>query len=199
MFGGIAMDATGSPAFSESNSVPADRCERRPVRMPGYVLRGDGTTQQIYVLDLSYEGCGIETPVPLEPAEEIKLSVLQRGAIDAVVRWCSDGKAGLAFAPAKEKQYSPRRSDRIALTADVVVRRVGRVSFRVDVADASPEGCKVQLVERPSVGERVLVKFDGLEALEAEVCWVEGFTAGLMFEKPMHPAVFELLIERLSH
>jgi hypothetical protein len=44
----------------------------------------------------------------------------------------------------------------------------------------------------------VLVKFDGLEALEAEVCWVEEFTAGLRFEKPMHPAVFDLLVERLN-
>jgi hypothetical protein len=55
------------------------------------------------------------------------------------------------------------------------------------------------LVERPSEGERVLIRFEGLEALEAEVCWVEGFTAGVKFERPMHPAVFELLIERLSH
>ena len=34
--------------------------------------------------------------------------------------------------------------------------------------------------------------------LEANVCWVDGFTAGLSFEKPMHPAVFELLVERLT-
>jgi hypothetical protein len=193
------MDALGDPAFSGSNGVPVDRCERRPVRMPGYALRGDGTTHQIYVLDLSYEGCGIETSVPLEAAEEIKLSVLQRGAIDAVVRWCRDGKAGLAFAPVVEKHYSPRRSERVDLTADVTLRRVGRSSFAVNVTNASPEGCRIQLVERPSEGERVLIRFEGLEALEAEVCWVEGFTAGVKFERPMHPAVFELLIERLSH
>jgi hypothetical protein len=35
--------------------------------------------------------------------------------------------------------------------------------------------------------------------MEAEVCWVDGFVAGLKFIKPMHPAVFDLLIERLSH
>jgi len=44
----------------------------------------------------------------------------------------------------------------------------------------------------------VLVKFDGIEAMDAEVCWLEGFTAGLRFVRPMHPAVFDLLVERLA-
>ena len=195
------MDAGGNPAFEDSSGVPVDRCERRPVRMRGYALRGDGTTHQIYVLDLSYEGCGIETPVPFEPGEEIKLSVLQRGAIEAVVRWSSNGKAGLAFTPETQaaRPYSPRRAKRVELTADVTLRRIGKASFCVGVTDASPEGCRVQLVERPSEGEHVLVKFEGLEPLEAEVCWVENFTAGVKFRKVMHPAVFELLIERLRH
>jgi hypothetical protein len=188
------MDSGGSPAFSDSNSVPVDRCERRPVRMPGYAVRGDSTTHQIYVLDLSYEGCGIETPVPLEPAEEIKLSVLQRGAINAVVRWYREGKAGLAFVPVTEKHYSPRRSDRVALTADVTFRRVGRSSFSVNVSDASPEGCKVQLVERPSEGERVLVKFESLEVMEAYVCWVVVLVSFLILIKPMNPWVFYFFI-----
>ena len=194
------MDASGSSAFSDPTPVPADRSERRAVRMRGYCVLEGGETHEIFVLDLSYEGCGIETPVRLEPGQPIKLSVLRRGAIDAVVRWYRDGKAGLAFVPEEPdaKTHSPRQSERISLAADVCLRRIGKSTFRVNVADLSPEGCKVQLVERPSPGERVLVKFEGLEVLEADVCWVEGFTAGVSFERPMHPAVFELLIERLT-
>ncbi|HEX6660533.1 MAG TPA: PilZ domain-containing protein [Sphingomicrobium sp.] len=194
------MDASGSSAFSEPTPVPGHRSERRAVRMRGYCVLDCGTSHEIFVLDLSYEGCGIETPVPLEPGQSIKLSVLRRGAIDAVVRWCRGSKAGLSFVPMEPeaRAYAPRQSERIALAADVRLRRVGRSTFRVNVTDLSPEGCKVLLVERPSKGERVLVKFDGLEVLEANVCWVEDFTAGLSFEKPMHPAVFELLIERLT-
>jgi hypothetical protein len=30
------------------------------------------------------------------------------------------------------------------------------------------------------------------------VCWIDGFTAGLHYVRPMHPAVFELLVERLK-
>jgi hypothetical protein len=194
------MDASGSSAFSNPTPVPASRSERRAVRMRGFCVLEGGETHEIYVLDLSYEGCGIDSPVPLEPGQAIKLSVLRRGAIDAVVRWYRDGKAGLSFVPptAEEKERAPRRSERVSLAADVRLRRIGKSTFRVTLNDVSPEGCRVQLVERPAVGERVLVKFEGLEVLEAEVCWVEGFTAGLNFDKPMHPAVFELLVERLT-
>jgi hypothetical protein len=194
------MGAAAGPTTSEPDATPVVRGERRPVRLRGHIARGDGTTHQIYVLDLSYEGCGIDTPVALEPSEAIKLSVLTLGAIDAVVRWSSGGKAGLVFAPqpAARKKHWPRRSKRIPLTAEVTLRRLGRATFRVGVSDVSPEGCKVELVERPSIDEHVLVKFDGLEPLESEVCWVEGFTAGVKFVRPMHPAVFDLLVVRLS-
>ncbi|MFL6728735.1 MAG: PilZ domain-containing protein [Sphingomicrobium sp.] len=195
------MDAAGGPDFSNVDNAPADRSERRLVSLRGYVILADNSHHPVQVLDLSYEGCGIETIAPLEPAQQLKLSVLQRGAIDAVVRWSRNGKAGLAFTqPASEaKKHWPRRSERIELVADVCLRRVGRSTFRVAVTNASPEGCKVQLVERPSEGERVVVKFEGLEPLESKVAWIDNFTAGLRYSRPMHPAVFELLVERLKN
>ena len=194
------MGIAGGPAFSEFDKAPAERLERRPVRMRGYIIMGDKTHHEIHLLDLSYEGCGIETAAELEPGQAVKLSILQRGAIDAVVRWCRGDKAGLAFVPAaaEAKKHWPRRSERVALSAEVTLRRLGYASFSVTVTDASPDGCKVELVERPAEGERVLVKFDGLEPLESEVCWIEGFTAGLKFARPIHPAVFDLLVERLG-
>ncbi len=78
------------------------------------------------------------------------------------------------------------------------LRRLGQNNYRVRVNDLSPEGCKVDLVERPRVGEHMLIKFDGLEALDAEVCWVDGFVAGLRFQKPIHGSVFDILLERLK-
>jgi hypothetical protein len=193
------MDATGGPAFSSHDTGPAERPERRHVSMHGHALLGDGSTHPIQVLDLSYEGCAIATDLNLAPGDAIKLSVLRRGVIDAEVRWCADGKAGLAFTPleAEAKKHWPRRSDRVSLAAEVILRRRGKTAFRVTVTDVSPEGCKVALVERPGVDEHVLIKFDGIEAIDSQVCWVEGFTAGLKFERPMHPAVFELMVERL--
>ena len=170
--------------------------------MRGYVILADHHHHEITLLDLSYEGCGIETvdDLQLEPGQELKLSVLRRGAIDAVVRWRSGNKAGLAFTmPAESARRDwQQRAQRVALAANVSLRRIGRSTFHVTVNDASPEGCRVQLVERPGDGERVLVKFDGLEPLEAEVAWTDNFTAGLRYLRPIHPAVFELLVERLK-
>ena len=62
----------------------------------------------------------------------------------------------------------------------------------------SPSGCRVEFVDRPPVGERQWVKFKGLDAIEAEVSWLEGSSAGLHFLRPIHRAVFELLVARLK-
>ena len=193
------MDIASGPTCPDDSNVPVDRSERRAVTMRGYVIVGDGSHHQIQLLDLSYEGCGVETEAPLAAGQRIKLSVLRRGGIDAEVRWVRDGKAGLVFVAQEpeQKTFAERKSQRITTAAEVTMRRLGSANYRLSVSDLSPHGCKVELVERPAVGERVLIKFEGLEVLDAEVCWVDGYTAGLRFERPMHPAVFELLVERL--
>lgn len=92
----------------------------------------------------------------------------------------------------------PRKSVRVGLNADVVLRRAGQNNYRTTIFDLSPHGCKVEFVERPRLDELVWVKFDGLEALDAYVCWVEGFAAGLEFQRPIHPAVFEMLVKKVA-
>jgi hypothetical protein len=44
----------------------------------------------------------------------------------------------------------------------------------------------------------VWVKFEGMESLQSEVCWVAGSTLGLKFDNPVHPAVFDLLLTRIE-
>jgi hypothetical protein len=181
--------------------TPVERRERRPVSMRGFAVRADGETIEIVLLDLSYEGCGIETTTKLHRGEALKITVLGRCAIDTHVRWCRGGKAGLNFdteAEAPAKRHVERGSNRVPLTAEATMRRLGHANFRVRVFDLSPTGCKVELIERPNDREHVLVKFDGLEILEAEVCWIKRKTAGLRFERPIHPAVFDLMVERFN-
>ena len=93
---------------------------------------------------------------------------------------------------------APRKSARAPLAGEVTLRRPGHANYRVRAFDASPYGCKLEFVERPVLDELVWVKFDGLEALEASVCWIEGHAIGLEFERPIHPAVFESLRSRLA-
>jgi hypothetical protein len=176
------------------------RRERRPVRLGAYGVLEDGQTVEVAVLDLSYEGCAIACQFELTPGERIKLYVLRRGAIAATVHWAKDGKAGLVFDASTEpvRQHWPRRCERVTIDAEMAMRRLGQANFTVRVADLSPDGCKVELIDRPGVDEPVLIRFKGLEVMPAEVCWVDGAWAGLRFEKRMHPAVFELLLERLG-
>ena len=99
--------------------------------------------------------------------------------------------------PESDPRYS-RRSDRVAVDAEVALRRAGQQLYRVRVYDASPHGCRLEFVERPQLEERVWIKFDGLSAVEGMVCWTEGFVAGIEFVPAIHPAVFDLLVPRLT-
>jgi hypothetical protein len=177
-----------------------DRSERRPVNLTGFLALADGSTSEITVLDMSYEGCRIATVVELAAGQPVKLAVLRRGAIIASVRWAEDGQAGLVFAAEAEaeREHWPRRSERLDLVAEVTLRRPGKQNYRVRAYDVSPEGCKVELIDRPEVGEQLWIKFDGLESLHARVCWIESSRAGLEFDRPIHAAVFDLLLARLG-
>jgi len=44
------------------------------------------------------------------------------------------------------------------------------------------------------VGDRFFLKFSTLEALEAEVVWVDSSEAGCRFARPLHPAAFETVV-----
>lgn len=186
---------------SRRRGSPADqRQERRSVSMHGHLVRGGGVTQVITLTDLNYGGCGIRTPVELELGEEVKVLVQGRGSIAAEVRWYANGKAGLVFEPVAQeaKEQIERHAARLEVPGEVALRVPGHNNYHVRMLDLSTDGCRVELVERPSVGDLMMVKFDGLEVMDAEVCWVEEFVAGLRFDRPIHPAVLDLLVKRLA-
>ena len=90
-----------------------------------------------------------------------------------------------------------RGSLRRAVTAEVRLRRTGKISYTVPAIDLSTSGCRVEFVERPLQDEIVWVKFDGLEPLEAIVRWTRDFTVGLEFRRSIDPRVLDLLLHRL--
>ena len=55
----------------------------------------------------------------------------------------------------------------------------------------------MEFVERPRLDETVWVKFDGLDAVESSVCWIKGHDVGIEFARPIHAAVFDVLVQRL--
>jgi hypothetical protein len=175
---------------------------RRPVALQAQAKRSDGSVMSAVVTDLSFEGCALQSGSALEAGEAVQLTVQNRGAIEAIVRWVSGTKAGLLFRPDAESATGPLKAERceqrISLEAEVALRRAGKLTFRVRLFDVSPAGCKAEFVERPELHEQLWVKFDRVEALEASVCWIAGTKVGLRFLRPVHPAVFDLLLQRLS-
>jgi hypothetical protein len=91
-----------------------------------------------------------------------------------------------------------RASPRVLVLCEVTLRRDGGNNYRVNAFNLSATGCKVEMVERLRIGEGVWIKFEGIEPQHATVFWVEPPAAGLQFDRPMHPAVFDSLIRRLS-
>ena len=180
---------------------PTPRHEkRRDVALSGFAVLEDGTTHDVSVVDLSYDGCKIEAAFTLVPGTTLKLSVLRLGCLPAQVRWSQAGKAGLSFAPNAmfEREEIERSHERIELEAEVSLRRPGRHRYQGRTFDVSPRGCKVEFVERPRADEHPWIKFDGLEPVEAQVRWVDDFIGGVEFVRPIYPAVFELLMARLK-
>lgn len=187
------MSSEGSPDPFET------RRGRRSVEMRGYVVRADQQIIDVTVAELSYSGCAVRTEIPLEPGEAVLISVLGRGGGKAIVRWYQDRRAGLEFEPSDVRhERRARAGDRKLIDATVLLRRSAHSGYLVKVFDVSPSGCRCEFIERPNIGERVWIKFDRLEALESEVRWLKDTNAGVRFMNPIHPAVFDLLLQRIS-
>ena len=91
-----------------------------------------------------------------------------------------------------------RRWNRVAPRGEVVVRRLGGFNFQVALHDLSAGGCRVELIEASEPGDSVITRLPQLEPLGATVCWAEGTTAGIRFSNAIHPAVFDMVVDRMA-
>lgn len=195
--------AANSPAL-EPGGLPETgsrrRRARRAVRIDGIVHRADKTQIDVRVIDFTFNGCGIELMEPLEAGEAVSVALLSLGPIPAHVVWRRLNRAGLEFDPVPSDGNAKvdRRDERSEVTAEITAKALGSIHYRVRIFDISTSGCRVETVELPAIGEHMLIKFSGIEVLDAEVCWVQGHYAGLKFRKPIHPAVLEMLLRRLN-
>ncbi len=195
------MDHVPAVPKAASDDAPGmpEREPRRAVEFPAHLVVSGGLELDVRVLDLSYDGCQVEVPRVVFENDEVQLSVQGRGVIHATVRWCNSGRAGLKFA-AEEAERDPvdRKGNRRNSGIEAQLRRLGNLSYTVAIRDISREGCQVDLVERPAIGEVMQLKLPGLETMAARVRWVDNYVAGLHFDQPMHPAVFDLLMQRMG-
>jgi PilZ domain len=185
------------PSTAEATDPPFDdREQRRAVNLSGFGLLEDGRTFAVSIAELSYKGCKIETSVALLPGLRLTLSVTgSTRPVHAIARWYKDGFAGLEFTlEDASAEQTLRQHERLQLSAEIVLRRMGRQQYQARLLDLTPAGCKVEFVERPRAEEILWIRFHRFDAIEAKVRWVDGFYGGLEFARPIYPAVFDLLL-----
>jgi hypothetical protein len=94
--------------------------------------------------------------------------------------------------PSADGKTERRRSSRVVMASEVLVRRLGGFNFSVALKDISSGGCRVE------VGDPVIARLPQLEPLGSRVCWAEGATTGMQFLTTIHPAVFDMLLTKIS-
>ena len=73
--------------------------------------------------------------------------------------------------------------------------RRGVLRAKVTLSDLTCRSVRIDSMETLRPGMLVWLTIPGLEARPATVDWTSGFTAGLRFEAPLHPAVLDALLE----
>lgn len=89
-----------------------------------------------------------------------------------------------------------RRADRISIDLDAGLRQRGAAAVSVHIRDLSTHGFRIVTHLELAVGTDVWLRLPGLEASLARVMWVDGNLAGCAFDRPLHPAVLELVVKR---
>lgn len=90
----------------------------------------------------------------------------------------------------------PRTSERRPLSL-LVKSRVRSREVYVDLLDISESGCKIR--GKPGfalLGDRVMMRMNGINAPLGTIVWIDGAFAGVAFEGEMHPAVVDHLCEQ---
>ncbi len=90
-----------------------------------------------------------------------------------------------------------RKSARVPVSLDAGLRpRGGYSAVSVQILDLSTHGFRIESLLDLTVGMDVWLRLPGLEPCHAKVAWVEHYVAGCAFERPLHPAVLEMIIGR---
>ena len=83
------------------------------------------------------------------------------------------------------------------MTCEVDFKRHGDARYKVELFDLSASGCCLSPPVRLEAGDVVSLRFPGLAAVHGAVAWAQGWRAGIVFDRPFHPAVLADVADRL--
>lgn len=88
-------------------------------------------------------------------------------------------------------ETTPRRAERVPLRAEIDFRRQGDHRYPVTILDFSAEGCRLEAPVKVTPGDPVWISLPGLKSIQGTARWVEDWTIGVEFDRPLYPAVFD--------
>lgn len=98
---------------------------------------------------------------------------------------------------ADEVVYIPR-PERISIDLEVMARVHGS-RRKVVLRNLTTQGARIDALEGLRYDDVVTLTLPGLKPKPAYVVWVKGESAGLAFERPLHPEIFATLVRKHGH
>jgi hypothetical protein len=89
-----------------------------------------------------------------------------------------------------------RKSERTHVEIGAGLRQRGASGVTVQILDLSTHGFRASTHLDLQPGSDVWLKLPGLEALHAKVAWANAHFVGCAFEKPLHPAVLNMVVRK---
>ncbi|WP_340588456.1 PilZ domain-containing protein [Erythrobacter alti] len=87
-----------------------------------------------------------------------------------------------------------RENGRVKVDLNCEIRVGARAWRKTRIADLTPGGFQVTILDMPARGTSVYLRFAGIQLLHAEVCWSDRDVAGCKFETPLSPYVFDHIV-----
>jgi hypothetical protein len=100
----------------------------------------------------------------------------------------------LAAVVSRRERVSPR----VAVGFGAGLRQRGAAGVSVHIMDLSTHGFRIETHLDLYEGQQIWLRLPGLESSTAKVCWVRGYVAGCAFERPLHPAVLEMVLAKVG-
>jgi len=91
-----------------------------------------------------------------------------------------------------------RKSERVTLDMGAGLRQRGGTGVAIQIMDLSVDGFRASTHLNLAKGTDVWLRLPGLEPYQARVMWAKGNFIGCAFERPLHPAVLDMIVKKTA-
>ena len=93
-------------------------------------------------------------------------------------------------------ELTSRKSERVSLDMGAGLRQRGGTGVAIQIMDLSVDGFRASTHLNLPKGTDVWLRLPGLEPYQARVMWAKGNFVGCAFERPLHPAVLDMIVKK---